>query len=93
MLLLSYAGEPVDLNFFFFFFFFNSDKVLEEEKRSAREIRKHGVRYWKLLFGPSNSLWNSRLGRVQIVGLHRSQLVIPKLGSGGSGGLRKRSLG
>lgn len=57
-----------------------------------REIRAHGVRYRTSLLESSNSLWNSKLGRVHIIGFRLAQLVNQTLRSGMSGGSRKRSL-
>ncbi|KAK9482246.1 hypothetical protein V1527DRAFT_34245, partial [Lipomyces starkeyi] len=48
-----------------------------EIRRSVHEIRELGVQHEDLHW--SNILWNSQVGRVQIIDFHRSKLLQPQI--------------
>ncbi|KAJ5111776.1 hypothetical protein NUU61_001406 [Penicillium alfredii] len=60
MLLLSWAGEPARPS---------QSGVLESTKRAKRAIARCGIRH-HAFSQPANMLWNSGLGRVQLINFH-----------------------
>ncbi|KAK9371496.1 uncharacterized protein V1513DRAFT_455583 [Lipomyces chichibuensis] len=70
MLLMSWGGEQANV-------VKDEAELWQEIRRSEREIRQLGVQHGDL--HDSNILWNSQLGRVQIIDFHRSKLVSPQI--------------
>ncbi|KAK9481649.1 hypothetical protein V1527DRAFT_99870 [Lipomyces starkeyi] len=70
MLLMSWGGEQANV-------VKAEEELYEEIRRSQNEIRELGVQHGDLHW--SNILWNSQLGRVQIIDFHRSKLVGPQI--------------
>lgn len=84
---ILWAGNPAYLHSHS-----NESILLQEERRSIREITENGVRHRDLLHQPSNILWNPVLGCIQIIDFHRAHLVNPTLRSTLSGVWRELSL-
>ncbi|KAK9323383.1 hypothetical protein V1517DRAFT_359983 [Lipomyces orientalis] len=69
MLLMSWAVEQANL-------VKDEKELCGEIRRSEHEIREQGVQREDLHW--SNILWNSQVGRVQIIDFHRSKLLQPQ---------------